>query len=43
MNDSFEVQRILRSFVNAEWLNHFNERLEAYQRYAGGNDSGKGE
>jgi hypothetical protein len=32
--DSFEVQRILRSFVNAEWLNHFSERLEAYQRYA---------
>ncbi|UWG97974.1 DUF4194 domain-containing protein [Dehalobacter sp. DCM] len=34
--DSFEVQRILRSFVNAEWLNNFNERLGAYQRYAGG-------
>ena len=27
--DSFEVQRILRSFVNAEWLNNFNERLDA--------------
>jgi hypothetical protein len=33
--DSFEVQRILRSFVNAEWLSDFNERLEAYRRYAG--------
>lgn len=36
--DSYEVQRILRSFVNAEWLNHFNERLEAYQRYANGGE-----
>lgn len=41
--DSFEVQRILRSFVNAEWLNHFNERLEAYQRYANGGELREGE
>lgn len=41
--DSFEVQRILRSFVNAEWLNHFNERLEAYKRYAGGGEAKDGE
>lgn len=41
--DSFEVQRILRSFVNAEWLNQFNERLEAYQRYADGGALGEGE
>lgn len=38
--DSFEVQRILRSFVNAEWLNHFNE---AYQRYASGGELREGE
>lgn len=36
--DSFEVQRILRGFINAEWLNHFNERLEAYQCYANGGE-----
>ena len=41
--DSFEVQRILRSFVNAEWLSHFNERLEAYQRYANGGELREGE
>lgn len=41
-DDSFEVRRILRSFVNAEWLNHFNERLEAYQRYANGGEIKEG-
>jgi hypothetical protein len=40
--DSFEVQRILRSFVNAEWLHHINERLEMYRVYAGG-ETGEGE
>ena len=34
--DHFEVQRILRSFVNAEWLHHFNERLNMYRIYADG-------
>lgn len=34
--DSFEVQRILRSFVNAEWLHHVNERLDMYRVYADG-------
>lgn len=34
--DSFEVQRILRGFVNAEWLQEVNERLEMYRVYAGG-------
>lgn len=41
--DSFEVQRILRSFVNAEWLNHFNERLDLYRCYANGKETGKEE
>jgi len=41
--DSFEVQRILRSFVNAQWLNHFNEQLEAYQNYAQGGEIREGE
>ena len=30
--DSFEVQRILRSFVSADYLTQFNERLTEYQR-----------
>ncbi|OPX93722.1 MAG: hypothetical protein A4E53_00197 [Pelotomaculum sp. PtaB.Bin104] len=42
-DDNFEVQRILRSFVNAKWLNHFNERLEAYRRYANGGELREGE
>lgn len=41
--DRYEVQRILRSFVNAEWLNHFDERLEEYRRYAAGEDVPEGE
>lgn len=42
-DDSFEVQRILRSFVNAEWLNSFNELLEAYYRYVNGGEIQQGE
>lgn len=30
----YEVRRILKAFVNAEWLNSFNERLAEYQAYA---------
>ncbi|HML33222.1 MULTISPECIES: DUF4194 domain-containing protein [Sporomusa] len=41
-DDSFEVQRILRSFVNAEWLHNVNEQLDLYRVYAGG-ETGKGE
>lgn len=41
--DSFEVQRILRSFVNTEWLNNFNEQLEAYYRYANGGEIQQGD
>lgn len=41
--DRYEVQRILRSFVNAEWLNHFDERLEEYRRYAAGEETKEGE
>ena len=31
--DSFEVMRIIRGFVNAEHLEEFNRRLTEYQRY----------
>jgi len=33
-DDDFEVQRVLCSFVDAEWLGNFNERLNAYKKYA---------
>jgi hypothetical protein len=32
----YEVQRILKAFVDAQWLSAFNARLEAYQRHASG-------
>lgn len=31
--DSYEVKRIIRGFVNAEHLDEFNKRLSEYQRY----------
>jgi uncharacterized protein DUF4194 len=33
--DTYEVRRILRSFIDAQWLGELNERLEAYAGYAG--------
>lgn len=35
-NDSnkIEVKRIIKAFVDAQWLHHFAERLEAYATYA---------
>lgn len=41
--DRFEVQRILRNFVNGEWLSQFNEQLEVYRRYANGGELKEGE
>ncbi|ADY55170.1 hypothetical protein Sgly_0817 [Syntrophobotulus glycolicus DSM 8271] len=41
--ESFEVQRILRGFVNGQWLQHLNERLDLYRVYAGGAETGEGE
>jgi len=34
-DDSFEVMRIIRGFVNAEHLEEFNKRLSVYTRYVG--------
>jgi hypothetical protein len=34
--DLYEVQRILKAFVDAQWLSAFNERLEAYLRHGAG-------
>ena len=32
----YEVQRILKAFVDAQWLSDFNERLEAYRQHGSG-------
>ena len=32
-DDQFEVQRILKAFVDAQWLNEFEERLAKYREY----------
>ena len=34
-DDVYEVRRILRSFVDAQWLGNLNERLADYAGYAG--------
>lgn len=33
-DDQFEVQRILKSFVDAQWLHDFEERLADYRKHA---------
>jgi len=33
-DDQFEVQRILKSFVDAQWLSDFEQRLAAYRAHA---------
>jgi hypothetical protein len=33
---SFEVQRIIKAFVDAQWLAEFDQRLDAYLQHAGG-------
>lgn len=33
--DHFEVQRIIKAFVDAQWLNEFDARLAAYQAHLG--------
>ncbi len=35
-NHSYEVRRILRSFVDAQWLDQLNERLAAYAAHGRG-------
>lgn len=34
-DDTYEVRRILRSFVDAQWLGQLNERLATYAGHAG--------
>jgi hypothetical protein len=35
-DDAFEVRRILKAFVDAQWLAEFDQRLAAYRVQAGG-------
>ena len=34
-DDTYEVRRILRSFVDAQWLGQLNDRLAVYAGHAG--------
>ncbi len=39
-NDLLEIRRILKAFVDAQWLDEFQEHLDAYKEFsANGNDS----
>lgn len=39
-NDQFEVMRIIKAFVDAQWMHDFNERLTEYlARRAGGDEA----
>jgi hypothetical protein len=38
---TYEVRRILRSFVDAQWLGHLNERLASYAAHAAASDAGQ--
>ncbi|HEY0708421.1 MAG TPA: DUF4194 domain-containing protein [Polyangia bacterium] len=38
-DDQFEIRRILKAFVDAQWLNEFDGRLAAYRRHAAGVDA----
>lgn len=40
--DAFEVRRILRSFVDAQWLGQLNERLAAYTAHGRGDAAESG-
>jgi hypothetical protein len=39
-NDRFEVRRILKSFVDAQWLGAFDRRLQDYRAHAAGTATG---
>jgi hypothetical protein len=42
-DDRFEVSRILKAFVDAQWLNQFEQRLAAYRNHLSGMQSDKEE
>lgn len=41
--DRYEVQRIIKAFVDAQWLSGHEERLAAYRAHAGGGAGGGAE
>jgi hypothetical protein len=40
-DDKFEVRRILKTFVDAQWLSEFDRRLAAYREYLSGAQTDK--
>ena len=42
-DDQFEVRRILKAFVDAQWLGDFEQRLAAYRSHAAAGPNGRGE
>ena len=42
-DDQFEVQRILKAFVDAQWLSGFEERLAQYRQHAVGDAGDRSE
>lgn len=41
-DEKLEVRRILKAFVDAQWLHTFSEQLEQYRKAAGGSTDGSG-
>lgn len=39
---TYEVKRIIKAFVDAQWLSDFDARLAGYQAHMAGTDSGSG-
>jgi hypothetical protein len=39
-DDAFEVRRILKTFVDAEWLGDLDQRLAEYRRHGGAGEDG---
>jgi hypothetical protein len=42
-DDQLEVRRILKTFVDAQWLADFEQRLAAYRAHSATRQDGKGE
>jgi hypothetical protein len=40
-DDQFEVRRILKAFVDAQWMQELDERLAEYRRHASADDPGE--
>jgi hypothetical protein len=39
-DNQYEIRRILKAFVDAQWLNELDQRLVAYRDHSAGNDTG---